>query len=131
MARRLGLGLREVEAMEHVMLSEVWPGEQRIGAADLARLLGITTAASTQLLHRLEANHHLDREPHPTDRRRVVLRATDAGRGHVMRQLGPLLAALGAVAYDLTPEDAVVVERYLRDVEAVFRRFSQEKSTEA
>ena len=86
MARRLGLSVHDVEAMEHVMLSD-----GPVGPAELSRRLGVTTAAATQSVHRLVAAGHLVRGPHPDDRRRQVLAVTPGGAAHVFQVLGPLL----------------------------------------
>src|SRR4028119_1489435 len=68
LARRLGLSVHDVEAMEQVMVS----GEP-LGPVELSRRLGVTSAAATQSVHRLQAAGHVVRAPHPADGRRQVL----------------------------------------------------------
>jgi DNA-binding MarR family transcriptional regulator len=75
LARRLGLSVHDVEAMEHVMLAE-----EAVGPGELSRRLGVTSAAATQSVHRLQAAGHVARTPHPTDRRRQILEVTPSGR---------------------------------------------------
>lgn len=131
LARRLGMGLRDVEAVEHVMVGAA-PEEQSghaprpLGTVDLSRLLGVTSAAGTQALHRLEGRGHVRRVPHPADGRRLVLEVTDTGRDHVMAELGPLLARLGEVSSRLTPAESEVVVRYLQQVAQVLDAYADE-----
>ncbi|MBC8091767.1 MAG: hypothetical protein H7Y15_07495, partial [Pseudonocardia sp.] len=49
---------------------------------------------------------------------------TDAARRTAIGALAPQLADLDAHAEELTPEEAVVVERYLRRVADAMRRYS-------
>ncbi|HWQ23332.1 MAG TPA: MarR family transcriptional regulator [Gaiellaceae bacterium] len=48
--------------------------------SDLARRMGVTRQAVSQLARAIEAAGLVERVPHPTDRRSVVVRHTDAGR---------------------------------------------------
>jgi DNA-binding MarR family transcriptional regulator len=55
---------------------------ERLGpmsAGELARHTGLAAASITNLIDRLEAKGFLHREPDPTDRRRVLLRADVSG----------------------------------------------------
>lgn len=124
LARRLGMGLREVEAAEHVMVTARFEG-RAVGPAELARRLGVSTAASTQVLNRLESDGHVRRLPHAQDRRRQVLEVTPTGAAHVMTELGPLLGALSAVTAHRDARDQAVIARYLADVAEVFDRYAQ------
>jgi DNA-binding MarR family transcriptional regulator len=118
LAARLELPLRDVEAMEHVMLSD-----EGLGPVELGRRLGVTSAAATQGVHRLEAGGHLRRDPHPEDRRRQRLAATPAGAAHVMSELGPLLGMLFGVSDGFTSAELDVVTRYLLATADAYRRF--------
>lgn len=131
LARRLGLGLKDVEAMEHVMLANALAertGEESapLGPVQLSRRLGVTSAAATQALHRLEQAGHVRRVPHPQDGRRQVLAATLSGEAHVMSQLGPLLQSLSRISAALTPEEQRVVTTYLGAVTDVFTDFVEQ-----
>lgn len=74
MGRRMGLGETDMRAVRHVMAAA------SLGLLttphDLADHLGVTTAATTTLLDRLGTTGHLERIPHPTDRRSKVVVAT-------------------------------------------------------
>jgi DNA-binding MarR family transcriptional regulator len=114
-ARRLGLGENELAAMEHLMAEPVGPVE-------LSRRLGVTSAAATLLLHRLSEAGHVERRPHPGDRRRQVVVPTPQGMSGVFRELRPMVTALDELALGLDDDERAVVARYLRDVAAVLRR---------
>ncbi|ROQ30936.1 DNA-binding MarR family transcriptional regulator [Frondihabitans sp. PhB188] len=50
-----------------------------VSPRDLATLLEHTTGSITAMVDRLEKSGHLERRPHPTDRRSQLLHLTDAG----------------------------------------------------
>src|SRR3954470_18923323 len=67
MAAHLGVDAAGLAAM--YLLSSGGPATPTEGA----RALKISTAATTLVLNRLESAGHVHREPHPTDRRKVVV----------------------------------------------------------
>ncbi len=81
---------------------------------DLARHLQVTTASITELLDRLEKRAWVSREPHPHDRRRIVVNLTGAGReliAGIYREFGSRLAP----AFDtLDPGQRQTVLDFLR-----------------
>ena len=113
LARRTGLSDVELSALEHLVSLPSSPTE-------LARLLGVSTAASTGLVDRLERHGHVERHPHPTDRRRTDVHVTASGRGEIVQHLRPMLTALVELDSSLTEAEREVVERYLRGVVAAF-----------
>ena len=106
-ARRAGLSHTEVNALELL-------ADGSVGPAELARHLGVTTAASSGIVDRLAARGHVVRHPHASDGRRTQVEITDSGRSEVMAQLAPMFAGLLEVDAQLDPDRAVVVEAYLR-----------------
>jgi DNA-binding MarR family transcriptional regulator len=118
LARRLGLSVHDVEAMEHVMLA----GEP-LGPVELSRRLGVTSAAATQSVHRLQAAGHVVRTPHPADRRRQVLEVTPSGAAHVFSELGPLLALSARASHGLSDDERAGVERFLAGIADAYREF--------
>jgi DNA-binding MarR family transcriptional regulator len=73
-ALAIGLGITETQAITSLALH----GE--LGQSALARDLQLTSSASTALVDRLEAQGVAERVPHPSDRRRTIVRLTE--RGH-------------------------------------------------
>lgn len=113
-ARRAGLSESDLVAMEHLMREPLGPGE-------LARILDVTTAASTGLVDRLAQRGHVERRPHDLDRRRTQVEVTDSGREEVLAHLLPMFRALDRLDRSFSPQERDVVERYLRGVLAAFR----------
>lgn len=106
LADRLELAPVELWAIEHVMA-------ERMGPVELARRLGLTSAAATMLVRRLELRGHLDRSPHPQDGRRIELRATPHAWRSVVGVLLPLLDRLQSPRADFSQQERDVVTRYL------------------
>jgi len=105
-ARRARLSPSELHALRHLSRAPMGP-------ADLARVLGVTTAASSGVVDRLVANGHAERRPHPGDRRRTEVHLTDSGRAEVVAHLAPMFAALARLDASLTDAERKVVDRYL------------------
>ena len=114
-AHRSGLTQSELVALEHLIRGP-------IGPAEVARLLGVTTAAATGIVDRLAARGHVERRPHETDRRRTELVITDSAREDVLAQLLPMFRSLAELDAELTEEERQVVERYLRRATDAVRR---------
>ncbi|MGY1707716.1 MarR family winged helix-turn-helix transcriptional regulator [Geodermatophilus sp. SYSU D00697] len=84
--------------------------------SDLAEALHIAPRSATEVADALEARGLVSRSPDPTDRRAVVLTATDEGR-RVQREVA---AARAADTRDLfarlDPADRTTLARILRDL---------------
>jgi DNA-binding MarR family transcriptional regulator len=79
----------------------------------LATYLGISSAATTKLLDRLERGGHILRSPHPTDRRALAITVTEHTRLDARETVGRQHARRFAVAAALAPEERAVVIRFL------------------
>jgi DNA-binding MarR family transcriptional regulator len=121
LARRLGVGVTDVQAVSHLVES----GEP-LGPVELGNRLGIRSASATVLVDRLEAAGHLRRTDHPKDRRRVVLRPTESARAEVREALVPLLRSIAGVVAALDEREAVVVRDFLRDATRAIGEFTGE-----
>ena len=113
-ARRTGLSESELHSLRHLLGGPLGPN-------DLARTLGVTSAASSGIVDRLEARGHVSRQPHPTDKRRTVVAISASGRTEVLSQMRPMFEALVAADAKLTDQQRTVVEGYLRDITAAMR----------
>jgi DNA-binding MarR family transcriptional regulator len=100
--------------MEHLMA-------EPMGPVELSRRLDLTSAAATVLLHRLEGSGHIERRPHPTDRRRQVVVPRPEGMVAVFRELRPMIEGLDRVAAGFDPAERAVIARYLAGVVEVLR----------
>ncbi|MBP2456644.1 DNA-binding MarR family transcriptional regulator [Clavibacter michiganensis] len=120
--RRLG-GVLEVnptdmKAMEHLIQ------EGSLSPTELAGRLGISTAAATLVVDRLVEVGHVDRRPHPHDRRRVVVVPRPASVGRAMAELMPMIGGVARAAAALTDAERDAVTRFLGEVREVYREAS-------
>lgn len=106
-ARRASMSTSEIHSLRHLMRAP-------IGPVDLAKFLGITTAASSGVVDRLVAHGHAERRPHGGDGRRVEVVITPSGRSEVLELLAPMFARLAEVDSLLSEEERAIVTRYLR-----------------
>jgi len=113
-ARRAGLSTSELHSLRHLMETSRSPG-------DLARLLGVTSAASSGIVDRLVAHGHAERRPHGADGRRTEVVITDSGRREVFALLAPMFAALATLDSGLDDAEREVVDRYLQGAIAALR----------
>lgn len=113
-ARRARLSPSELHALRHL-------SREPMGPAELARVLGVTTAASSGVVDRLVSHGHAERRPHPADGRRTEVHLTDSGRTEAVSHLAPMFAALAALDASLTEEERAVVDRYLDGAIAAVR----------
>lgn len=106
-ARRADLSHTELRALEALI-------ESPRGPVELSRDLGVTSAASSGIVDRLCARGHAQRVPHPTDGRRTQVVVTDSGKEEVLGHLVPMFRELQALEEGFSPEERLVVLRYLR-----------------
>jgi DNA-binding MarR family transcriptional regulator len=79
----------------------------------LADHLHISTASTTKLLDRLEQAGHIQRGPHPTDRRALVITITRQTHEQVRDSVGRMHAHRFDVAASLSSREREVVIRFL------------------
>ena len=106
-ARRAGLSVSELHSLRHLAASPMGPVE-------LAKVLGVTSAASSGVVDRLVARGHVERREHPGDKRRTEVVVTESGRREVFALLAPMFTKLAEIDAPLTDEERAVVARYLR-----------------
>lgn len=114
-ARRAGISDTELVTLEHL-------SRERIGPAEVARRLEVSTAAATGIVDRLVSRGHVERRPHAADRRRTELVLTESGRREVVGHLLPMFISLDQLDRGFTADERAVVERYLRGAAAAFER---------
>lgn len=115
-ARRMGMTPAELLALAHLgMDGDLSPG-------DLARRLHMRSGAITALLDRLTDHGHVSREPHPNDRRKLVVRLTDEGRRATMAHLGPMVDEVVAMVRALPAAHRPIVGRFVDDLAEIVAR---------
>jgi DNA-binding MarR family transcriptional regulator len=112
-ARQAGVHGVELAALEHLSVTGgLTPGE-------LGHRLGLTSGGVTALAGRLIDAGHVERAPHPRDRRMRILTTTDAGEAHLAGLIDPVIAPADRVLAWLTDEDAALLERFLDSLVAL------------
>lgn len=117
--RRLGGALAvnttDLTALEHLM--DGGP----MTPSELATRLEMSTAATTHVIDRLVAVGHVERAPHPSDRRKVTVTPAPASVARAFEELAPMIAAVGAVASSYPEDDQRVIADFLARVASVYR----------
>ncbi|MFB9957843.1 MarR family winged helix-turn-helix transcriptional regulator [Agromyces bracchium] len=105
------MGETDLLAIRYLLKRE---GEGRsVSPKDLAAHLGISSASTTVLIDRLVRSGHVERRPHPTDRRALVIAPTIASDDEVRATLGDMHRRMIQVAEGLEPDQAVAVLDFL------------------
>ena len=113
MSARLGLSAAELLALAHLSL------DGPLGPTDLTRRLHMTTGAMTAMLDRLAERDYVVREPHETDRRRIVVRLTTSGRDRIFTQVHGMAASVVAASKQLDAEQRRTVAVYIEEIAGV------------
>jgi DNA-binding MarR family transcriptional regulator len=114
-SRRIGAPPAELRAMDHLTeAGELTPSQ-------LADRLALSSGAVTALIDRLERLGWVKREPHPHDRRSVVIRKAAEPSDPELELYGPVAARLRRVAERLTPEEREAALRFLEEAAAAAR----------
>ena len=119
MARRMHLGQTDMAAM-----TPLASARQPVGPGWLSGRLGLTPAAATELVDRLERVGHLTRERDRTDRRRVNLIPTASTLNEVNDHLRPLLDAVDAAAQEFSEDERAAILSFLARVSEIYDDFS-------
>ncbi|MGW7539969.1 MarR family winged helix-turn-helix transcriptional regulator [Streptomyces sp. NPDC054770] len=115
LARLLGVNETDLRCLE--ILLDV----EETAPRALSTRLGLSTGSVTAMLDRLEKLGYLSRSPHPTDRRRTVVRATPDLTERAYGLMGPFLADTAErLLPRYTPEQLALIADYLtrsRDIQ--------------
>ena len=109
----------EMNASDLAALRMIIMREQRgeqVRPHDVAEHLRISTASTTKLLDRLTRSGHVERLPHPHDRRARIVVMTDAARRTFYTHFGERLAEMRGVAERYTDDELAIVVRFLEEV---------------
>jgi DNA-binding MarR family transcriptional regulator len=109
---RPGLSLSQVLALLALERASAGGASMR----ELAEELGVTVPTTTGLVDRLAREGLVERRPHPTDRRVVLVLPTAEGRDAVRRSAGYLAEVMAAVLSDVDEGER---ESLVRAVERV------------
>lgn len=114
LARQLGVDAPGLETMDYLI------SDGTSTPTELARRTGLSTAAMTLVLNRLEGAGHVHREPHPSDGRKLVVTPAERSREQAEQLVQPLVAGMESVIAALSPAERETVERFLVAVIAAY-----------
>jgi DNA-binding MarR family transcriptional regulator len=108
------LGENDMKALRFLVLCK----NQNIVATPgaLSEHLNISSAATTKLLDRLAEAGHIQRSPHPSDRRAITITITQSTHELGRDTVGKTHAHRFEAAARLTPEEREIVIRFLADL---------------
>jgi len=113
-ARTTGLHGTDVRALVRLLDAERAGAEATPGW--LAQQLGMTSQATTAVIHRLEAAGHVERLRSRTDGRSARLQVSDSAVALGWQFFGPLLDRMIVTTQGLGPDEQTVVKEYLSAV---------------
>lgn len=121
---RHDLGANDFRALLHVMVAE------RDGApltqSQLGHRIGVSGAAITYLVERMVQSGHLNREPHPADRRKVMLHYAERGNTVARSFFTPLAEHMETELNDFSTAELATAHRVLTAVIESLRVFNSE-----
>jgi DNA-binding MarR family transcriptional regulator len=112
-ARRNGLGLMEIAALEQIYeAGELTPTQ-------LGKRLAITSGTTTGLVDRLEQIGYVERVRHPHDRRSSVIRPKPVATSTSQARRRGLIEDMNSLHSELSDEERTIVGNYLVALTAI------------
>ena len=110
MSERLGMSAGELLALAYLSV------DGPLGPTELTHRLHMTTGAMTAMLDRLAERDYVVREPHATDRRRIMVALTKSGRDRIFTQVHGMANEVVAITAEFPAEERAVIGRYLERI---------------
>jgi DNA-binding MarR family transcriptional regulator len=110
----MGMGETDLLAVRHLLQAQ--RSGHSVSPKDLSAYLKISSASTTILVDRLVKSGHVRREPHPTDRRGLIIVPTVETDAEVRATLGVMHRRMMGIAEGLTAQDARVVAVFLEQM---------------
>lgn len=111
----MGLNATDLAAVRMLIVRE--QREEFVSPHQIAEQLAISTASTTKLLDRLTQSGHLERRPHPHDRRGRIVVLRDEARRDFSRHFGVRMGRMRAAMGGYDDDELRAVIRFLGDVE--------------
>ncbi len=112
LAEQAGLNTTDLMALYYIR-----NGEGQATPKQLAENLGLTSGATAILLNRLEQRGLIQRSPHLSDRRAVLLSLGPAAMAEGIMQVRQYLREANAPIFDaLSPDERMIVIKFLGDM---------------
>ncbi len=93
-----------------------------MGPTELARKLGLSTAAVTTVVDRLVALGHATRSKHPHDGRAIIVQPTPEATLQAMSTILPVVRAIESTLDDFDDSEQETITRYLLQVSHAYRQ---------
>jgi DNA-binding MarR family transcriptional regulator len=106
-SKQLGLSESEMLAVAHLAQ------HGQLSPSALGELVDLSSGGVTALVQRLESAGHLVRRRHPTDGRSVLVELSPQFLERAERAFDPLVSDLDAASGELSPDERIVVRRFL------------------
>jgi DNA-binding MarR family transcriptional regulator len=107
----MGMGETDLAAIRYLVQAE--KAGRSVSPKEISDTLGISTASTTKLVDRLVKSGHVERRPHPTDRRGLIIAPTWDTELEVRSTLASMHARMLEVAESLAPDDARAITAFL------------------
>ncbi|GAA1128255.1 MarR family winged helix-turn-helix transcriptional regulator [Citricoccus alkalitolerans] len=114
MSSDMDLNATDVEALRHIIAHHA-TGEA-VTARGLATHLDISTASTAKLLNRLTESGHVQRRPHPDDRRSVIVTATEHAHAEIREWLTDMHRRMLEIAHSVPHESRQAVTDFLQSM---------------
>lgn len=112
----MDMNVTDVRALRMLIDAEQRGGD--VSPHDLAAHLRISTASTTKMLDRLSAGGYVDRVPHPTDRRALLVRLTPHSRESFLTHFGAHLDVMRGVSGEFDDDELDAISRFLERLSA-------------
>ncbi|OOP65093.1 MarR family transcriptional regulator [Arthrobacter sp. SRS-W-1-2016] len=122
---RTSMGMGETDLLALRYLLEAEHQERAVSPKELAAWLGVTSASMTALTDRLVASGNVRREPHPSDRRALILRPTPGSDHEVRSTLGGMHSRMIEVARSFDAGEVRVIIDFLRRMQTAVDTIDQ------
>lgn len=110
---RDSMAMGETDLLALRYLLEAQTAGRQIRPKELAARLGMTSASMTALVDRMVASGYITRDPHPSDRRAIILHPTRGADDEVRHTLGRMHERMIEIAESLPPNEARAVLDFL------------------
>ncbi len=114
----------DFRALLHIMVAET--AGRPMTSGDLSHRMGLSGSAITYLVDRLIESGHIQRDTHPNDRRKVILRHGDSALATARSFFSPLGAHTRLALDGLPDADLLAAHRVLTGLIAAMRGFQDE-----
>jgi DNA-binding MarR family transcriptional regulator len=88
--------------------------------SELARRVGLSTAAMSLVLNRLESAGHISRQRHPSDGRKLVVTASEESSEQAQDRLLPMIEGVEELVGSLNARERATIEAFLDRLIAIY-----------